>query len=76
MDEGSECVLPSAGVRCGCKRGCPLKHGAAERWVSGIPPHLSVDQGDADPVVPVESPALAAQGVELLQRGKGDGLLA
>lgn len=37
----------------------------------GIPSHLSVDQGDADPVVPIESPALAAQGVELLQWGKG-----
>lgn len=37
----------------------------------GISSHLSVDQGDADPVVAIEPPALAAQGVEFLQWGKG-----
>lgn len=40
----------------------------------GFPSHLGVDQGDADPVVSVEPPTLAAQGVELLQQGKGNGM--
>lgn len=33
--------------------------------------HLGVDQGNADPVIPIEPPALAAQSVELLQWEKG-----
>lgn len=51
----------------GCQWGFPCSMHSC----GGIPAHLSVDQGDADPVVAVEPPALAAQGVEFLQWGKG-----
>lgn len=64
------------GSGVGVNGGAPCSMGqraqAGSRAIGGgFPSHLSVDQGDADPVIPIESPALAAQGVGLLQWGKG-----